>query len=76
MLKPVKHHNLIGREINESLDLYPDKSEDREIYCRMLHAIVEPQIKDCENCPFLSGVEQGNGIEWAWPDECEEDHVV
>lgn len=76
MLKPVRHHNLIGREINESLDLYPEKSEDREIYCRMLHAIVEPQIKDCENCPFLSGLEQGNGIECTWPDECEEDHVV
>ena len=76
MLKPVRHHNLIGREINESLELYPDKPEDREIYCRMLHAIVEPQRKDCENCPFLSGIEQGNGIECTWPDECEEDHVV
>ena len=76
MLKPVRHHNLIGREINESLELYPNMPEDREIYCRMLHAIVEPQIRNCENCPFLSGLEQGHGIECTWPDECEEDHVV
>lgn len=76
MLKPVRHHNLIGREINESLELYLNMPEDREIYCRMLHAIVEPQIKDCENCPFLSGLEQGHGIECTWPDECEKDHVV
>lgn len=76
MLKPVRHHNLIGHEINESLELYPNKSEDREIYCRLLHSIVEPQRKDCESCPYLSGLEQGNGIECTWPDECEDDHVV
>ena len=76
MLKPVRHHNLIGREINESLDLYPDMPEDREIYCRKLHKVVVPLAEDCANCPYLTGVEQGHGIECTWDDECEEEHVV
>ena len=76
MLKKVRHHNLIGHEINISLDMCSDDKSDREIYCRKLHAIVEPLMKDCESCPYLSGIEQGNGIECTWEDECEDDYVV
>lgn len=68
----VYHHNLIGHEINESLEYYADDVLDREIYCRKRHVVTEPLKEDCMNCPCFAGVEQGHGIECAWEDIIEE----
>ena len=72
----VFHHNLLGHEINESYEYFADDPFDRTIYCRKLHIVTEPKAKDCNNCPYLSGMEQGHGIECAWDDICSKDHVV
>lgn len=72
----IYHHNLIGHEINESLQFYADEIMDREIYCRKLHAIMEPKEKDCEYCPFFAGLEQGHGHECAWEDIEEQNDLV
>ena len=74
--KLISHHNLIGHEINDSLSNYMDDPLDRTIYCRKLHQVLEPTKKECKNCPCLSGVEQGNGIECSWDDVLENEHVV
>lgn len=79
--KLIYHHNLIGHEINESLQFYADEIMDREVYCRKMHAIIEPKKKDCEYCPYFAGLEQGHGHECRWEDIVEQniveqDHLV
>ena len=74
--KLVYHHNMIGHEINESLEYYADDVFDREIYCRKLHQIKEPLKEDCIGCPCFKGWEQGHGIECAWEDVAETEYVV
>lgn len=74
--KIIKHHNLFGHEINESLEFYMDDPLDRTVYCRLLHAVIEPQKKYCLNCPCLSGLEQGSGIQCDWIDVLSNEHVV
>ena len=74
--KLVYHHNMIGHEINESLEYYVDDVFDREIYCRKLHQIKEPLKEDCTGCPCFEGWEQGHGIECAWEDVAETEYVV
>lgn len=66
-LKQVYHVNLIGHEINESLSENYPKS-DREIFCKRLHKITEPDFKDCDKCPYFSGTAMGHGIECKWED--------
>lgn len=65
-VKLVLHQNAIGHEINESLEKYGEK--DRQIYCRKLHKITEPNEEDCRNCPCMAGWMQGRGHECAWED--------
>lgn len=72
----VYHHNLIGHEINESLQLFADDVLDREVYCKKLHVIKEPKIDDCKECPYYEGLEQGHGHECVWEDVTELHHVV
>ena len=72
----VHHHNMIGHEINESLECYANDVFDREVYCRKEHVIKEPLEKDCMGCPFFAGVEQGNGHECAWEDVTDVEYVV
>lgn len=74
--KLVYHHNLIGHEINESLQHYKEDVFDREIYCRKKHQVLEPTKVDCLKCPYFAGLEQGHGHECAWEDVTEEEHVV
>lgn len=74
--KLVYHHNLIGHEINESLQHYKDDVTDREVYCRKKHQILEPLEQDCLRCPYFAGLEQGHGHECAWKDITGEEHVV
>lgn len=74
--KMVYHHNLIGHEINESLQYFADDVFDREIYCRKKHQILEPLEQDCMACPYFAGMEQGHGHECAWEDVTEAEHVV
>lgn len=63
----IHHMNAIGHEINESLEQgYP--ASDREIFCKKLHKVTEPNASDCETCPYFSGWMQGHGIECAWED--------
>lgn len=64
----IYHENSIGHEINESLEYYRDKEEDREIYCRRKHKICIPLQKDCSTCKAFAGWMQGHGIECAWYD--------
>ena len=65
MKKLVRHINLIGHEINQSIeDGYPES--DREIYCKRLHTIKEPDEKDCMNCPYFGGLGQGTAHECVW----------
>ena len=72
----VYHHNLIGHEINESRQLYADDVLDREVYCRKLHVIKEPQVEDCKDCPYYEGLEQGHGHECVWEDVTDLHYVV
>lgn len=66
-VKQVYHQNLIGHEINESIEgNYP--ASDREIFCKKLHKITEPDAKQCESCPYLAGWMMGHGIECKWED--------
>ena len=63
--KLIRHINLIGHEINQSIeDGYPES--DREIYCKRLHTIKEPDDKDCINCPYFGGLGQGTAHECVW----------
>lgn len=74
--KLIYHHNLIGHEINESLEFYASDALDREIYCRKKHLVTEPVESDCKSCPCFAGLEQGHGHECAWEDVTTEEHVV
>ena len=74
--KEVYHHNLIGHEINESLEYYPDDVFDREIYCRKTHQVKEPLKEDCMGCLCFRGWEQGHGIECVWEDVVEETEYI
>ena len=76
MNKLIKHHNLIGHEINESLQYLADNPLDREIYCRRLHTVKEPLEADCANCPCFAGLEQGHGHECAWEDIGTQDLII
>lgn len=63
----VNHINLIGHEINDSLDNdYP--TQDRKVFCRWLMKVTEPLRKDCTRCPYFNGLAQGNGHECLWKD--------
>ena len=64
MKKPIRHINFIGHEINQSLADYPES--DREIYCKRLHTIKEPDEEDCLNCPYFGGMGQGTAHECVW----------
>lgn len=72
----IYHHNLIGHEINESLEFFADDVFDREIYCRKKHRVMEPPEVDCKDCPCFAGFEQGHGHECAWVDVVLEEHSV
>lgn len=72
----VYHHNLIGHEINESLEHFADDVFDREIYCRKKHQVLEPLEKDCIGCGYFVGVEQGHGHECAWEDVTEAEYTI
>lgn len=66
-IKQVYHVNLIGHEINESLQgNYP--RSDREIFCKRQHKITEPDFDDCDKCPYFAGTAMGHGIECKWED--------
>ena len=66
-VKLVYHKNFIGHEINESVEHgYP--SSDREIFCKRLHKIIEPDSDTCNECPYLAGWMMGHGIECKWED--------
>lgn len=71
----VHHHNVIGHEINESLEYFSDDALDREIYCRKLHRITEPLQADCDGCPCFNGFMQGNGHECVWEDVEDNQHM-
>ena len=63
----IPHYNFIGRYINDSLqDNYPQS--DREVFCKKHHAILEPDSKDCSNCPYFGGMMGGYGHECVWED--------
>ena len=67
MIGKIVHYNFIGREINISL-MNKCPQSDREIFCKKLHAIVEPKAKDCCNCSYFGGRMGGYGIECVWED--------
>lgn len=72
-LKQIYHTNLIGHEINESVSEGYDSS-DREIYCKKLHKIFEPNAGDCEKCSYFAGRAMGHGIECKWEDVPDEEY--
>jgi hypothetical protein len=65
-VQPVLHVNLIGHEINESLEDYPDS--DRKVFCRKNMKVMEPMESDCMNCSYFAGLAQGYGHECVWDD--------
>ena len=67
MILQTRHYNKIGHEINESLTEYP--SNDREVYCKKLHTVKEPEEADCMGCPYFGGLMQGYGHECVWDDD-------
>jgi len=72
----VYHRNVIGHEINESLQYHGEDVLDREVYCRKLHRIVEPLQKECESCLFYAGWDHGNGHICKWEDIVEEEYHI
>lgn len=65
MKKLIRHINFIGHEINQSIeDGYPES--DREVFCKKLHTIKEPDEADCMNCPYFGGMGQGTAHECVW----------
>ena len=65
MTKLINHINKIEDDINYIIDM---PKSNREIYCKRLHTITEPQRKDCVNCPYFNGLAGGFGIECMWED--------
>lgn len=63
----ISHLNYISQNINDSVE-QSALIHEREIYCRKLHAITEPLVDDCMNCPCFGGLLQGNGHECIWED--------
>ena len=74
-VKQVYHLNLIGHEINESLQ-YGYGTKDREIFCKRLHKITEPDAKDCDSCPYFAGWMMGHGHECKWEDVIDADDDI
>lgn len=74
--KLINHHNLIGHDINESLENYANDIFDREVYCREFHAVKAPLQKDCRKCPYFAGYDQGHGFECEWEDVVKPGYVV
>lgn len=71
-VKQVYHQNLIGHEINESIQ-GEYNSKDREIFCKKLHKITEPDAKECDSCPYFAGWMMGRGHECKWEDVIDAD---
>lgn len=67
-IRKIIHLNLIGHEINESLNK-DAPSSDREVFCKKLHKVTEPLAKDCENCEYFAGLMMGYGHACAWEDD-------
>lgn len=63
----VSHLNFIGSHINESIQ-YERPIGDREIFCKRLHKIIEPDISICAECPYFGGLMGGYGHECVWED--------
>lgn len=63
----VYHQNAIGHEINESIQNNLPTS-DREIFCKRLHKITEPDADECNKCPYFAGLMMGHGHECKWED--------
>ena len=74
MLHLVRHYNLIQNHINDSLE-NDQLSKSREVYCRQLHIVKEPDRTDCVNCPYYGGLMQGYGHECVW-DDVVNDHEI
>ena len=70
MLKTIRHKNWIETEINYSQFL---PSSSRQVYCRKLHKITEPQLNDCSSCSCYHGVMMGKGHECIWEDVVPDD---
>jgi len=66
-VKLVAHMNFIGHEINESLENDLPTS-DREVFCKKLHKITEPNAEDCEKCSYFENFMMGNGHCCVWED--------
>lgn len=67
MREIITHHNFIGHHINDSIQgKYPQS--DREVFCKRQHAVLEPDSKDCVNCPYFGGLMGGYGHECVWYD--------
>ena len=60
-LKPVIHQNFIS-------------PNEQTVFCKKKHKIVKLSTnqKYCNECPYLYGLLQGNGVECAWIDLSEE----
>jgi WD40 repeat protein len=43
-------------------------TEDGKVFCKKENRIVSVDIDKCDNCPYLSGSLQGDGIECIWDD--------
>lgn len=67
MKKVITHYNFIGRHINNSLQDGHSQIE-REVFCKKRHEVLEPETKDCQNCPYFGGVMGGYGHECVWED--------
>ena len=63
----IPHYNFIGRHINDSLQDNRSQS-DREVFCKKLHTVLEPEVKDCQGCPYFGGLMGGYGHECVWYD--------
>ena len=63
--KVVNHLNYIGYPI-----MAPQLATqgDAEVFCKKRHAVIDPSIDDCKNCPYFGGVMQGYGHECIWED--------
>lgn len=63
----VTHYNLIQSHINTVLQDESPKTY-REVYCKKLHKVWEPDAIECETCPYFGGLMGGYGHECVWED--------
>lgn len=55
---------------------YVSEETENKIFCKREHKIIDANYDKCDDCPYLSGSLQGNGVECQWDDPDAKDPFV